>query len=87
MRRKWLQSLKRFIEQFTPGGTEYTKDGIAIVYSRTGRSTIPRSEYPKLWAHMQQELTSDDPPNIPAYVLSWTGLSSIGTNFKFSGPT
>jgi hypothetical protein len=48
MRSKWFRRIKRFIELFTPGGTEYTPSGIAIVYSRTGVTHIPRSEYKKL---------------------------------------
>jgi hypothetical protein len=48
MRNKWFRRIRRFIELFTPGGTEYTPSGIAIVYSRTGATTIPTSEYEKI---------------------------------------
>jgi hypothetical protein len=61
MRKRWLQAIKRFIEQFTPGGTEYTEDGIAIVYNRWGGMTIPRSEYPKLLAKMSREVNAGAP--------------------------
>jgi hypothetical protein len=48
MRSKWLRRIKRFIEQFTPGGTEYTEFGTAIHYSRTGDTTISDSDMHKL---------------------------------------
>ena len=46
--KKWFKAIKRFIELFTPGGTEYSRSGIAIVYSRTGVAHIPESECEKL---------------------------------------
>jgi hypothetical protein len=48
MRGKWFKALKRFIELFTPGGTEYTRSGIAVIFSRDGSTRIPESEYKKL---------------------------------------
>jgi hypothetical protein len=48
MRSKWFRRIKRFIELFTPGGTEYTSKGIAIHYSSDGVTTIPPSEYKKI---------------------------------------
>jgi hypothetical protein len=48
MRSKWLRGIKRFIELFTPGGTEYTSSGVRIVFSRTGDRRIPESDWPKL---------------------------------------
>jgi hypothetical protein len=37
-----------FIEQFTPGGTEYTEFGTAIHYSHDGVTTISSSDAQKL---------------------------------------
>jgi hypothetical protein len=48
MRSKWFRRIKRFIELFTPGGTEYTSKGIEIHYSSDGVTTIPPSEYEKI---------------------------------------
>jgi hypothetical protein len=48
MRSKWFRRIKRFIELFTPGGTEYTRDGIEIHYTADGVSSFPPSEYPKI---------------------------------------
>ena len=48
MRSKWFRRIKRFIELFTPGGTEYTSKGIAIHYTSDGVSSIPPSEWPKI---------------------------------------
>jgi hypothetical protein len=48
MRNKWFGRIKRFIELFTPGGTEYTSKGIAIHYSSDGVTTIPSSENKKI---------------------------------------
>ena len=48
MRSKWFQRIKRFIEQFTPGGTEYTKFGTAIHYSHDGVTSISSSDAHKL---------------------------------------
>jgi hypothetical protein len=48
MRSKWFKRIKRFIEQFTPGGTEYTSFGTEIHYSRDGVTTISRSDAHKL---------------------------------------
>jgi hypothetical protein len=46
--RKWFKRVKRFIELFTPGGTEYTSLGTEIHYSSDGVTTIPESEYEKI---------------------------------------
>jgi hypothetical protein len=48
MRSKWFRRIKRFIEQFTPGGTEYTSFGTEIHYSREGVTTISRSDAHKI---------------------------------------
>jgi hypothetical protein len=48
MRSKWFRRIKRFIELFTPGGTEYTSQGIEIHYTSDGVSSIPPSEYEKI---------------------------------------
>jgi hypothetical protein len=48
MRSKWFRRIKRFIEHFTPGGTEYTRLGTEIHYSSKGVTTVPRSEYKKI---------------------------------------
>jgi hypothetical protein len=48
MRSKWFRRIKRFIELFTPGGTEYTRDGIEIHYTADGQASFPPSEYPKI---------------------------------------
>jgi len=55
MRSQWFQSLKRFIEKYGPGDTEYTEDGIRMVFQRGGGFIIPRSEYPKVIAQMLEE--------------------------------
>jgi hypothetical protein len=48
MRSKWFRRIKRFIELFTPGGTEYTSLGTQIHYSSDGVTSIPRSEWEKI---------------------------------------
>jgi hypothetical protein len=48
MRSKWFRRIKRFIEQFTPGGTEYTEFGTEIHYTRYGATSISRSDAHKL---------------------------------------
>jgi hypothetical protein len=48
MRSKWFRRIKRFIELFTPGGTEYTRDGIEIHYTSDGVSSIPPGEWKKI---------------------------------------
>jgi hypothetical protein len=48
MRSKWFRRIKRFIELFTPGGTEYTSQGIEIHYTSDGVSSFPPSEYEKI---------------------------------------
>ena len=55
MHSRWLQSLKRLIENFVSGDREYIEDGIRVIYHREGGFTIPPSEYPKLIAHMIDE--------------------------------
>jgi len=55
MRNKWFGRIKRFIELFTPGGTEYTSKGIAIHYSSDGVTTIPPSEYKKILLLQMEE--------------------------------
>lgn len=48
MRSKWFRRIKRFIEQFTPGGTEYTEFGTEIHYTRYGGTSISSSDAQKL---------------------------------------
>jgi hypothetical protein len=48
MRSKWFRRIKRFIELFTPGGTEYTSDGFEIHYTSDGVSSIPASQHKRL---------------------------------------
>ena len=48
MRGKWFRRIKRFIEQFTPGGTEYTSFGTEIHYSSKGVTSISRSDAQKI---------------------------------------
>ena len=48
MRSKWFRRIKRFIEQFTPGGTEYTEFGTGIHYTRYGGTSISRSDMHKI---------------------------------------
>jgi hypothetical protein len=48
MRSKLFGRIRRFIEQFTPGGTEYTEFGTAIHYSHDGGTYISRSDAQKL---------------------------------------
>ena len=48
MRSKWFRRIKRFIEQFTPGGTEYTRFGTEIHYTRDGVVSISKSDAHKL---------------------------------------
>jgi hypothetical protein len=55
MQRKWLKAIKRFIELFTPGGTEYTRSGVAIIFSHTGDSRIPESDWEKLLFNYMDE--------------------------------
>jgi hypothetical protein len=66
MRSKWFRRIKRFIEQFTPGGTEYTRFGTEIHYSRTGVTTISKSDMHKLllmrldeWEKLRTRLKAD----------------------------
>jgi hypothetical protein len=56
MRSKWFKRIKRFIEQFTPGGTEYTEFGTEIHYSRTGHPTISDSDMHKLYLMRLDEI-------------------------------
>jgi hypothetical protein len=48
MRSKLFRRIKRFIEQFTPGGTESTPFGTEIHYSHHGATRISRSDAQKL---------------------------------------
>jgi hypothetical protein len=48
MRSNWLRGIRRFIEQFTPGGTEYTSFGTEIHYSSKGVTTISKSDAHKI---------------------------------------
>jgi hypothetical protein len=123
MRGKWLKAIRRFIELFTPGGTEYLKDRRTIHYSSNGTFSVPESEWKRflfeyldkseaIRLQLQQHKApfspaiygefnpdrrrriaqearetpdgGDEPASIgiPAYALS-----SMGTNFTFSGPT
>ena len=51
MRSKLFKAIERFIELFTPGGTEYTRSGFSMVYSRTGGISLPVDEYEKYVFH------------------------------------
>lgn len=51
MRKKLFKAIKRFIELFTPGGTEYTRSGFSMVYSRTGGISMPEEEREKYLFH------------------------------------
>jgi hypothetical protein len=42
--RKLFRRIRRFIEHFTPGGTEYTSLGTEIYYSSKGVTSISKSE-------------------------------------------
>jgi hypothetical protein len=66
MRSKWFRRIKRFIEQFTPGGTEYTRFGTEIHYSSKGAMTISRSDAQKIlfmrldeWENLRKRLRAD----------------------------
>ena len=66
MRSKWFRRIKRFIEQFTPGGTEYTSFGTEIHYSSKGAMTISRSDAQKIlfmrldeWENLRKRLRTD----------------------------
>jgi len=48
MRSKLFRRIKRFVEQFTPGGTEYTEFGTAIHYSHDGVTSISKSDMHKI---------------------------------------
>jgi hypothetical protein len=67
MRSKWFRRIKRFIEQFTPGGTEYTSLGTEIHFSSKGAITVPRSEYKKILLARLGEFRN---PNAPAHTDS-----------------
>jgi hypothetical protein len=56
MRSKWFQRIKRFIELFTPGGTEYTEFGTEIHYSHDGGTTISNSDMHKLYLMRLDEM-------------------------------
>jgi hypothetical protein len=66
MRSKWFRRIKRFIEQFTPGGTEYTSFGTEIHYSHDGVTTVSRSDTQKIlfmrldeWEKQRARLRTD----------------------------
>jgi hypothetical protein len=66
MRSNWFRRIKRFIEQFTPGGTEYTSMGTEIHYSSKGVTRISRSDAQKIlfmrldeWKKLRQRLQAD----------------------------
>ncbi|MBV8803730.1 MAG: hypothetical protein JO042_01760 [Sinobacteraceae bacterium] len=59
MRTKLLKAIKRFIELFTPGGTEYTPSGVAIIFDHWGNWRIPESDWEKLlFAYADKTKTS-----------------------------
>jgi hypothetical protein len=58
MDRKWFKRIKRFVEQFTPGGTEHASLGTEIHYSSKGVTTVPRSEYRKILFRRLGELSN-----------------------------
>jgi hypothetical protein len=66
MRSNWFRRIKRFIEQFTPGGTEYTSLGTEIHYSSKGATTISKSDAHKIllmrlneWKQLRARLHAD----------------------------
>jgi hypothetical protein len=61
MRSKWFRRVKRFIELFTPGGTEYTESGMEIHYSHTGATSIPESEHEKILFRRLEEFKKAGP--------------------------
>jgi len=48
MHGKWFRRIKRFIELFTPGGTEYTDQGVEIHYTSDGVTSIPASQHKQI---------------------------------------
>ena len=48
MRNNWIRRIKRFIEIFTPGGTEYTDFGTEFHVSSKGGITTPPGELAKI---------------------------------------
>ena len=74
---------------FTPFGlTVRTEDIVTVapfssdIYEKLNPGWRQRIARQALEAARDEHLTSDDPPDPPVYALS-----SIGTNFRFSGPT
>jgi hypothetical protein len=66
MRSKWFRRIKRFIEQFTPGGTEYTSFGTEIHYSSRGVTSISKSDMQKIlfmrldeWENLRKRAHTD----------------------------
>jgi hypothetical protein len=66
MRSNWFRRIKRFIEQFTPGGTEYTSLGTEIHYSSKGVTSISKSDAHKIllmrldeWEKLRARLRAD----------------------------
>jgi len=66
MRSKWFRRIRRFIESFTPGGTEYTSFGTEIHYSSKGATTVSRSDAHKIllmrleeWKNLRERLRAD----------------------------
>ena len=59
--RKFFRHIRRFIEHFTPGGTEYTSLGTEIHYSSKGVTTISKSD-----AHKNLLMRMDEWKNLRA---------------------
>ena len=59
MRNKWFRRIKRFIELFTPGGTEYTDFGTEIHFSSDGSITTPESERQKVWDKVTGDMNDE----------------------------
>ena len=64
--RKFFRRLRRFIEHFTPGGTEYTSLGTEIHYSSKGVTSISKSDAQKIlfmrldeWKKLRERLRAD----------------------------
>jgi len=56
MRSKLFRRIKQFIEQFTPGGTEYTEFGTELHYTHDGTVTISSSDAHKLYLMRLDEM-------------------------------
>jgi hypothetical protein len=64
--RRFLRRIRRFIEHFTPGGTEYTSLGTELHYSSKGVRSISKSDAHKIllmrldeWKKLRARLHAD----------------------------